>query len=114
MAKNKEKEAEAVTEPVVSDSGREAAAHTKKIGEVPSMGRIVIFYQEKIGGMGQLESFPAIVLGDASKESNFKPEDIAIDIQVFRRARQGGNAEKQGVMYSETPTKNKWSWPVRK
>lgn len=111
MAKAKEK---SVVELVVQSSEQAPSApkptgKTRQMGLVP--GRIVHFYREVNTQSGsKLVCLPAMILTEADMASNFKPEDSAVDLKAFTKH---GDDVKNGIMYSETPKANYWSWPAR-
>lgn len=92
-------------DPVKNEEAKPAA---KK--QVPSIGRTVIFYRAVNSGNGvKLLPHPAVILGDAAPASNL-PAD-SLDLLVMSRT---GVETRFGVLASDEPKANCWSWPVIK
>lgn len=106
--------AEATEAPVAAPSNGSAQANTPAVKKRPegiSPGRIVHFHRTENTQTGQkMKCFPAMILGEADAASNFKPEDAAVDMKVFTKH---GDEVKNGIMYSEKPAVNHWSFPAK-
>lgn len=77
-----------------------------------AIGRIVHYHKVVQTATGEkMKTFAALVLDLADPVSNFRPQDGACDLKIFTSNRGGTDEVRQGVMYSEKPTANRWSWP---
>lgn len=103
-------------EPKVEEATKEATVSAPKpTGKVRPAGigpgRIVLFTRVENTQTGsKTVQHAAMILGDASEASNFKPEDAAVDLKVFTRH---GDEVKSGIMYSEEYKPGAWSFPKK-
>lgn len=115
MAKAKEKAAVEVTDEKGSAELAPKVEAPKATGKARqagiTAGRIVHFHREVNTQSGsKLVCLPAMILSEADAASNFKAEDSAVDLKVFTKH---GDDVKNGMMFSDVPKANYWSWPAK-